>query len=1606
MKSLKKILSLVLAVLIICTVIPLGTFAVAAAEPRLAADEFLINGKIYTSNDLVKKINYSCACNIPIGSDGHFCCFRYVQQAYGYLWGTSNRVNSRDDLLWGIGDMRRTPENVKRCLQSAKPGAHLRFAQSWNTGWGHSMMFLKLRSDGTGAYMLDCNYDGRGHIRVENLSWKEICAHGDYSNSDIIWAVWYPYATSDKLVSTITKPAAPTINVSSTDVAVGDSVTVTWQPVAGATSYKVILSNGQEKSVTGTSCAFTLNTAGKYTATAYAINGNYTSNRSNVTAAVTAHNPSTVIFKDYDGTVLAKQTVKYNHNATAPTGLTRVGYTFTGWDGGYTNVRSDISVTATYKINTYNVRFFDKAGKQLGATQKVNYGSDATVPENKNEPNGYNFYGWSNQNYLNVGSDGGENGKTYDVYGIYQWYDEDLPISVKINSAVREDDGYYIYFDLTNSDAAKTRGRAVVTLKTGEGKLVETTESAAFSIAAGASKNNMEVFVPCDKSASLMEVIVVDSYTSGVPISQSASITKIDNSALWSDWSPEEPNAEECDDIESRTEYRYRDKKYTTSSASTLEGWTQYDKTTTYSGWKTSNSYLAANENREVVSRTVPASYKTQYVYKHYKYWNSAAGAYYYSYGAGYANSKGYSGYWETLTLDYQLSVYNYYDGVPGYLSSTIWFRADSCNQGSFQISTKVSNAYTVYDYRDITHTYYYYQWENWSDWSDSLYTATDSREVETRTTYRTIGSGVSNENNSGENRTYSGKLDASFAGQYVTLYIYKVSEASDWTNEFIGQTKVAEDGTYTFNYKLREEPMVESGDYTIAIGIEATTNLIVVGSIKAPLPEYTVNFYDKQGNIISTQTVAEGDNAQAPVLEDLYGYTFACWDNSFTNIHGNLDIMPVYIEKQYSVVLINWDNDTVSVKSFNYGDALVLDEPEVSVGYEFIGWDAILDGTLTVTENMIVTAKIEKQTFEVKFMDYDGNLINEQMVEYGDSPEIPEISDDAYVFLSWNGNYETLKEHNDGYDYFYITDTVFFTPEYVFAETVPTPKASVSGGRYDYAQYVELTCDDPDAVIYYTTDGSDPVTSSTAKHYRYPIVAAEQLTLKFYACAFQKNNSETVTETYISVRSPRVNFFDLPEEIANNADEEHYDVTNLNREKKYIDARTETMSSEEAESLIDSGWVEDTEAASYSEFNDWAIRETADEDLIDVITETTEIDGVTYSRYKSKILTFIRYGYASKTPEGKEEVSAGVYTCDYRYIKKLFVDISSEFGSQRFIVETGNKLDDEFITKQSGYTFKGLIDSNGNKWDIENDVVTEDIALTAVYEINEYDVSFYDYYGEVYETQSVDYNTAAVAPTLPEVEGYVFTGWDAEFDCITQNIEVHPTYVAENEYAYISLDYSSNQMSVGHTWSLTATVTPDELASSKIEWITSNPGVAVVDAYGKVTAIGAGTVVITAVVQGSGEAAECEITVLHNPAVELLLEDESELVMFNKTLRNITAGATVADVKAQFKNENIEIYNSDNTVLDDSQLIGTGDSVRLMNAGSVVDALTVVIVGDMDGNGKINNRDVSMLMRYLVEKETPNDYQLSATDVNGDGKVNNRDAAMIAQYLVGKVEF
>ncbi len=87
-----------------------------------------------------------------------------------------------------------------------------------------------------------------------------------------------------------------------------------------------------------------------------------------------------VTFLDYNGTLLKKEVVDEGGNATAPDNPSKEGFDFVDWDTPFTDVHSDLTVTAIYKIKEYIVKFFMPDGTPLGE-QTVQHGFSAIAPE-------------------------------------------------------------------------------------------------------------------------------------------------------------------------------------------------------------------------------------------------------------------------------------------------------------------------------------------------------------------------------------------------------------------------------------------------------------------------------------------------------------------------------------------------------------------------------------------------------------------------------------------------------------------------------------------------------------------------------------------------------------------------------------------------------------------------------------------------------------------------------------------------------------------------------------------------------------------------------------------------------------------------------------------------------------------------------------------------------------------------------------------------------------------------------------------------------------------------------------------------------------------------
>ncbi len=99
--------------------------------------------------------------------------------------------------------------------------------------------------------------------------------------------------------------------------------------------------------------------------------------------------------------VYNEQEIEYAANASQPENPTLEGHNFAGWDKEFTNVKSDLTVNATFDIIEYTVKFMD--GSREIASVKVEYGKDATEPSDLSKT-GYTFVSWDKE-FTNVKSD-------------------------------------------------------------------------------------------------------------------------------------------------------------------------------------------------------------------------------------------------------------------------------------------------------------------------------------------------------------------------------------------------------------------------------------------------------------------------------------------------------------------------------------------------------------------------------------------------------------------------------------------------------------------------------------------------------------------------------------------------------------------------------------------------------------------------------------------------------------------------------------------------------------------------------------------------------------------------------------------------------------------------------------------------------------------------------------------------------------------------------------------------------------------------------------------------------------------------------------------------
>ncbi len=111
----------------------------------------------------------------------------------------------------------------------------------------------------------------------------------------------------------------------------------------------------------------------------------------------------------------------------------------------------------------------------------------------------------------------------------------------------------------------------------------------------------------------------------------------------------------------------------------------------------------------------------------------------------------------------------------------------------------------------------------------------------------------------------------------------------------------------------------------------------------------------------------------------------------------------------------------------------------------------------------------------------------------------------------------------------------------------------------------------------------------------------------------------------------------------------------------------------------------------------------------------------------------------------------------------------------------------------------------------------------------------------------------------------------------------------------------------------------------------------------------------------------------------------------------------TVSKIKEKIKTiYDVLVYNSNGKLLQNTELAGTGSTIRLLQNGQVIGKYKIILYGDVNGDGKINSIDLLVLQRHILQIEQFTGVFLKAGNISKNGKKpSSTDLLLIQRHIL-----
>jgi len=111
----------------------------------------------------------------------------------------------------------------------------------------------------------------------------------------------------------------------------------------------------------------------------------------------------------------------------------------------------------------------------------------------------------------------------------------------------------------------------------------------------------------------------------------------------------------------------------------------------------------------------------------------------------------------------------------------------------------------------------------------------------------------------------------------------------------------------------------------------------------------------------------------------------------------------------------------------------------------------------------------------------------------------------------------------------------------------------------------------------------------------------------------------------------------------------------------------------------------------------------------------------------------------------------------------------------------------------------------------------------------------------------------------------------------------------------------------------------------------------------------------------------------------------------------------TVETVKKYFVNsDQVSIFNKDGVLLANTDFVGTGCLIKLISGNDILDEATVIVKGDLNGDGRVLSNDYIEVLKHINGTKTLTGIYLIAADANRDSSVTSTDYSNIKSFFEG----